>query len=243
MARQLAELGAEVLVYPAIEIRPPEDWGPVDDVLARIGDFDWLIFTSVNGVRYFCRRLQERQIDIRTLAGIKIAAIGPATATALRERGLNPDWQPGEYVAEAVAAGLGPEIKGRRVLLPRADIARPFLAEELRRQGVQVTEIAIYRTVKREGNVDAVRELLAAGKITAVTFTSSSTVKSFLELIGDNAVPLMQGVDVFCLGPVTAATAREAGLMVTATAGEYTKEGLIRAMVAYYSGGREGEEK
>ncbi|QGP93615.1 Siroheme synthase [Neomoorella glycerini] len=242
MARRLADLGAEVLAFPAIEIQPPADWGHLDAALAKIKDFEWLIFTSANGVRYLCRRLQERQLDIRTLAGIKIAAIGPATARALQERGLNPDWQPGEYVAEAVAAGLGPLLQGRRVLLPRADIARPFLAEDLRRQGAEVTEVAVYRTVKRESEVSALRELLAAGKVTAVTFTSSSTVKSFLDLLGDETLTLMQGVDVFCLGPITAATAREAGLAVTATAGEYTEAGLIRAMLDYYAGRKAGEE-
>lgn len=235
MARRLSELGAEVITFPAIAIQPPADWGSLDAALDNIKDFDWLIFTSVNGVRYFCQRLRERHLDVRSLAGLKIAAIGPATASALEERGLFPDWQPGEYVAEAMAAGLGPKLKGKRVLLPRADIARPFLATELNRQGAKVKEIAVYRTVKSAGNNNAVLELLAAGKITAVTFTSSSTVRYFLELLGGQAAALMRRVDVFCIGPVTAATAREAGLAVTATAREYTEAGLVEAILSHYT--------
>ncbi|MBC7325175.1 MAG: uroporphyrinogen-III synthase, partial [Moorella sp. (in: Bacteria)] len=231
LARRLAELGAEVITFPAIAIRPPADWSPLDADLDNLKEYDWLIFTSANGVRYFCQRLLERHRDIRSLAAIKIAAIGPATAAALEARGLLPDWQPGEYVAEAMAAGLGPKLKGKRVLLPRADIARPFLATDLQRQGAKVKEVAVYRTVKSAGNTDAVRELLATRRITAVTFTSSSTVRAFLELLGEQAVALMQGVDVFCIGPVTAATAREAGLAVTATAAEYTETGLVEAIL------------
>ncbi|PRR71180.1 Siroheme synthase [Moorella humiferrea] len=243
MAQELAALGAEVLLFPAIEIRPPADWEALDAALAEIKGFDWLIFTSANGVRFFWQRLQEKRFDVRLLAHLKIAAIGPATSRALEERGLYPDWRPQEYVAEAVAAGLGPQLKGRRVLLPRADIARPFLAENLRRQGAEVVEIAAYRTVKATNDVDILREMLEKGKIAAVTFTSSSTVRSFLETLGDKGLHLMKNVDIFCLGPITAATAIEMGLKVTATAAEYTEEGLIRTMLEYYISRGTGEAK
>lgn len=240
LARSLADLGAEVINFPVIRTEPPADWQPLDSALDAIGEFDWIIFTSANGVRYFWRRLLERHQDIRSLAGTRFAAIGPATARALEERGLLTDWQPGEYVAEAVAAGLGPRVRGRRVLLPRADIARPFLAADLRRQGAEVTEVTAYRTVKNEENAGYLQEMLAAGKVTAVTFTSSSTVRAFLDLLGAGALDLVRGVDVFCLGPITAATAREAGLQVAATAGEYTGEGLVRALENYYTTIRAG---
>jgi uroporphyrinogen III methyltransferase/synthase len=242
MARRLTDLGAEVLVFPAIAIEPPADWSPLDTALAGIDNCDWLIFTSANGVRYFFQRWREKQLDIRVLAGIKIAAIGPATARALEERGLRPDWQPPEYVAEAVAAGLGPQLAGQRVLLPRAAIARPFLAADLRRQGAMVTEVAVYRTTARAGDATLLQELLAAGSIAAITFTSPSTVRSLLELLGKEALTLMRDVEVFCIGPITATAAREAGLTVTATAAEYTETGLIQAIRDYYTGRKKGEK-
>ncbi|MDN5345064.1 MAG: uroporphyrinogen methyltransferase / synthase [Clostridia bacterium] len=241
IARRLTELGAEVLAFPAITLKPPADWAPLDAALDTVQEYDWLIFTSASAVHYFCWRLQARRRDIRTLTGIKIAAIGPATARALEERGLFPAWQPDEYVAEALAAGLGPSLQGQRVLLPRADIARPFLAEDLRRRGAEVKEVTVYRTVSGAGEVAPLQQLLAAGRVTAVTFTSSSTVRSLLAALGGGALTLLQRVDIFCIGPITAATAREAGLTVTATAGEYTEEGLIQVILDYYALRKAGE--
>ncbi|MDN5361652.1 MAG: uroporphyrinogen methyltransferase / synthase [Moorella sp. (in: firmicutes)] len=234
LSRCLAELGAEVLTCPVISTEPPADWQPLDAALEALQELDWIIFTSANGVRYFWQRLLEKCRDVRSLAGVKIAAIGPATSRALQERGIRADWQPEEYVAEAVAAGLGPLLRGQRVLLPRADIARPFLAADLRRQGAKATEVTAYRTVKVQEDAGYLKEMLSGGKVAAVTFTSSSTVRAFLELLGEGARDLLTGVDVFCIGPVTAATAREAGLKVTATAAKYTEEGLAQAIAAYY---------
>lgn len=242
MAEKLTDLGAEVITFPTIEIVPPDDWRPLDKALDSLTDFDWVIFTSVNGVNYFWQRLLEREYDARSLAGLKIAAIGPATARALEKKGIKADWQPQEYVAEAIAAGLGPLLEDKQVLLPRADIARRFLKEELRKQGAKVTEVAAYRTVKNEADVIAIRELFNNRKVSAITFTSSSTVRSFVDLMGkDDALTLMQGIDVFCIGPVTAATAREAGLSVTATARDYTETGLIQALLDCYTQQEAGE--
>ncbi|MGI9952947.1 uroporphyrinogen-III C-methyltransferase [Moorellaceae bacterium AZ2] len=235
MARRLAGLGAEVIRFPTIAIAPPADWAALDQAVGLAETFDWIIFTSANGVRYFWERLLAQGKDARRLAGVRIAAIGPATAGALARRGIAADYQPGEYVAEAIGRDLGPQVKGRRVLLPRADIARPALAEDLRKWGADVTEVAAYRTVKAPVDGEGVRNLLAAGKISAVTFTSASTVRNFLEILGPGADRLLSRTAIACIGPTTSAEVRQAGLPVSIEAVEFTEEGLIAALLAYFA--------
>ncbi|MCG0277853.1 MAG: uroporphyrinogen-III C-methyltransferase [Thermanaeromonas sp.] len=235
MAQRLSELGAEVVQFPAIKIRPPVDLETFDRMVKEASRFDWIVFTSVNGVEWFWRRLKAQGLDVRSLAGVKIAAIGPATAEALAERGILADYQPAEYIAEAVASGLKPYVKGKRVLLPRADIARPVLAEELRQSGAEVVEVAAYKTEKADGDADRLREWLSNGKIDAVTFTSASTVRSLLEVLGGDAAELLKDTVVACIGPVTGKAAREAGLKVAVEAREYTEEGLIQALLEYFA--------
>lgn len=235
MAKKLSELGAEVLQFPAIKINPPVDLEAFDRLVREAPGFDWIIFTSVNGVDWFWRRLKAQGLDVRSLAKVKIAAIGPATSKALAERGILADYQPAEYIAEAVALGLGPQVKGKRILLPRADIARPVLAEELRRWGAEVVEVAAYKTAKANGDASKLREWLSQGKIDAVTFTSASTVHSFLEILGGGAAKLLEKTVVACIGPVTGRAAWEAGLKVAVEAKEYTEEGLIQALLEYFA--------
>lgn len=235
MARRLTALGAEVIQFPTIATAPPVNLELLDEVVRLAETVDWLIFTSAKGVYYFWERMLAQGRDVRRLSKVKIAAIGPATARALAERGVVVDYQPEEYVAEAMVKGLGPAVKGQKVLLPRADIARPLLAEELRKWGAEVIEVAAYRTIKAPVEGEELRRLLAAGKISAVTFTSSSTVRHFLEIIGPEAGQLLSRTVIACIGPITSATARRAGLEVTIEAKEYTEEGLITALLAYFA--------
>ena len=214
LAERLRALGAVPVVMPAIEIEftdPPE----LDRALKDLGGYHWVIFTSRNGVEAVFRRIGQ-------LAGPKVAAIGPATAEALRGRGVTPDLVPSEYVAEAILASL-PEVRGLRFLLPRADIAREALVDGLRRRGALVDEIAAYRTRPAS-------RLAPLGPVDAVTFTSSSTVRGFLA-----GGPVPAGAKVICIGPITAQTARECGLEVTAVAVEYTEDGLIEALEAAFA--------
>lgn len=215
LATRLAALGATPIVAPAIRIEftdPPE----LDTALARLDALDWIVFTSKNGVQAMFRRTN-------TIAGPKVAAIGPATAAALRAHGVEPDLIPDEYVAEAIVTALG-DVRGLKMLLPRADIARPVLADRLRACGAQVREIAVYRTRT------AGRERPNPDPVDAVTFTSSSTVSGFLE-----GGPIPRGAKVICIGPITAATAREHGLTVHGVADQYTEDGLITALVAAFT--------
>lgn len=217
LAARLRALGATPIVAPAIEIEftdPPE----LDAALARLATYDWIVFTSRNGVEAVFRRLAA-------LEGPRVAAIGPATAAALRARGVEPDLVPPRYIAEAVLEALG-DVRGLRFLLPRADLARRLLADGLRARGAFVEEIAAYRT-KPASTPNA--DLAHAD---AVTFTSSSTVRSFCQ---QNRIP--PGTKVVCIGPITAATAQKLGVTVTHVADEYTEDGLIAALIAALSPG------
>ncbi|MDN5347789.1 MAG: uroporphyrinogen methyltransferase / synthase [Clostridia bacterium] len=236
MAEMVEDLGGEALIFPVIRTLPPLTWEPLDQALRNLQQYDWAIFTSANGVNFFFDRLKNLGLDVRRFYGVRLAAIGPATAAALEERGLIPDFQPAEYRAEAIAAGLAGRVDGKKVLLPRADIARPLLAEELRRAGAEVTEVAAYRTVPAGEDMQGLKEMLAEGKIAAVTFTSSSTVKNLLHALGPEARDLLARTALACIGPVTAATAREAGLKVAVTAQEYTVPGLVAALTRYFGG-------
>ena len=213
LAERLKALGGEPIVVPAIRIEFA-DPAPLDEALARLGRYDWVIFTSRNGVEAVFRRIER-------LIGPRIAAIGPATAAELRKHGTEPDLMPAtEYMAEAVLEALG-DVGGQRVLLPRADIARRALTEGLRAGGAAVDEITVYYTRAAGGPRPSLEG------VDAVTFTSSSTVRSFLE-----SGPVPEGAKVVCIGPITAQTARECGLDVTEVAGEYTEDGLVAALVA-----------
>jgi uroporphyrinogen III methyltransferase/synthase len=225
---RLREAGAAVHVVPVIEVRPPADWRPVDAAIRRLSEFDWLVFTSANGVRRFCDRVWATGADARAFGRAGLCAIGPETARALEARGLRPDLVPEEYVAEAAAAALA-ERRPRRVLVPRAAIARDVLPEALRQAGAEVEVVEVYRTGVPEGAAERLRAVLP--EVDVATFTSSSAVTNFLSLVG---VP-PAGLKVACIGPITAQTARGRGLDVDVIAGEYTAEGLFQALSRHYS--------
>lgn len=229
----LEKLGAQVLEFPAIEIAEPLDWAPVDAAIDTLPEYQWIIFTSVNGVDSFFRRLLAKGRDVRNLLGLKICAIGPKTREALEQLALRVEYMPEEYVAEAIIKGLAGRIQpGEKVLLPRADIARKVLPQTLAELGAEVTDVTVYRTVKTQNKVDRLLGALRAQEIDLVTFTSSSTVRNFVEALpSEEKEALMAGVQVASIGPITTKTAGELGLQVHVEAKEYTIDGLVNAIL------------
>lgn len=229
---RLGELGAAVLDAPAIAIADA-DPAPIDAALRQVGGYDWVVFTSGNGVAAAAKRMDVLGLDARALAGVRVAAIGSATATAVREAlGVRADLVPGKYVAETLAAELTG--KGRRFLLLRADIARPTLPEMLREAGGEVDDVVAYRTVTPSSLPAAAVEALREKRVDWVAFTSASTVRGLVSLLGDEAA-LLDDVRIASIGPVTSDAVRAAGLAVAAEAARSDVGGLVDAIVAAQS--------
>lgn len=240
LSSALRELGCQVIEIPFIEIREPSSYQPLDSALRNLATYDWLILTSVNGVEALFERLTKKKIDVSALAHLKIAAIGPATRKAIEQHGLRVVVTPKEYVAESVVASLERRVNGKRVLLVRAKIARDVIPRELRKAGAEVDVVEAYETVAPKSSEKRLRALLANRTLRrhAITFTSSSTVKNFIELLGLRSARTAlkkparrQGVYTASIGPVTSATLREFGLPVDIEAKEYTIPGLVAAIV------------
>lgn len=240
LVERLRDLGAEPLECPAISIAPLHDFGQLDAAIASLESYDWVIFTSANGVHAFVSRLRAVGKEVSALCARKLGAIGPATQAELHALGCKPAFMPDTYVAEAIVEQIE-DIRGCRILLPRADIARQALAIGLRGRGAHVDEVAAYRTV-HAGETISLAALLSTNSVDAVTFTSSSTVRYTIEGIvaagydKSQAVEMLNQAAVVCIGPITAATARECGLRVSAVAGEYTTGGLVKALVMLFAG-------
>ena len=232
----LEERGARCLEFPTIQVVPPPSWEALDRALKSIDRYQWVIFTSVNGVRFLFQRLKALGEDVRALRGIRLGAIGPKTAAAVEERGLRLDLVPSEYRAEAVINALGEaEIRGRRFLLPRAAKAREVLPEKLVEMGGEVEVVTAYETVRPSEKAEEVRRLLREGAIHCITFTSSSTVENFIAMVGDDDLPSLLGKTVVaCIGPITAETARRHGVTVEIIPDEYTIEALTAALVTHF---------
>lgn len=225
MAEPLRALGAEVFGLPAIEIRPPQDPAPLAKAIAQLASYDWLIFTSANGVRGFLAALDASSIDLRQLRA-QLCAIGPATAAALTSLHLKVDVVPEEYVAESLVATLEKfDLAGKRILLPRAAVARDVAPNALRARGAQVDVVEAYQTVVPPTDLSGVEGA------DWVTFTSSSTVKNFLALGGGRL--LTGGARIASIGPVTSATVQQHGYEVAVEAREFTIPGLIAALVEF----------
>lgn len=227
LAERLRELGAVVLMQPAIEISPPRDEQAVDEALERIGDFDWLVFSSANGVRYLLDRLWSRGGDLRRLGDLKLAAIGPGTAEALARYHLRADLVPDEFRAESLAESLADGAAGRRFLLARASRGREVLAEQLAAAGARVEQVVVYQSSDVVTPEPAVAEALAAGRVDWITVTSSAIARALVNLFGDQ----LRRVKLASLSPITSATLRESGLEPAAEAIQYTIAGLIEAIV------------
>lgn len=230
-------LGGEALVFPTIEIVPPPSTRPLDEAIGRLESYDWMVFTSVNGVNAFLARLRHLGKDHRRVERIKIAAIGPETAKALRSAALPVAVMPAEYRAEAILKELDPgDMAGKRILIPRAMEARDVLPETLRRWGATVDVVAAYRTVAARSEGPRLRALLGEKKIDVVTFTSSSTATRFGALFeGEDLGELLSSSAVACIGPITRETVEGMGIRVDVVAEDYTVAGLITAMVEYFS--------
>ena len=235
LSRLLLEHGADPVEIPTIKVEPVEDTEKLDSALKSLSSYDWVVFASVNGVAQAFNRLRELSTDARAFAGTKVCAIGPATAAALQERGIAPDFVPGTAVSEAIVAGLGETgLEGMSVLLLRAETGRDVLLSGIAERGARVDDVAAYRTVVPEESRDAIQALVSEGSLDAVTFTSSSTVTNLIALLGGDISPLM-GVTVACIGPITAQTADEAGLSVDVVSRRSTTDGLVEALVEHVS--------
>ena len=231
LASKLAELGAETIELPAIEMREASDPAPLDEAIGRLGSYDWLIFTSANGVRFFSERLRQSPYDWRNLRA-RICAIGPATRAAVEALGLKVDLMGKEYVAEGVLEAFAAhDLSGRRILLPRAAVARDLIPTELTRRGAAVDVVEAYRTVAPDNLAERAGEILhAARKPDWVTFTSSSTVQNLVAAAGTE---VLRGVKVASIGPITSRTARELSLEVAVEAREFTVDGVAQAILAF----------
>ena len=232
----LSDLGAECLEYPTIKIMPPEDLEPVKQAVENLSAYDWIVFTSVNGVDYFFEQLFAAGKDVRAFGRMKTAAIGPATAGRLREFGLTSDIIPKTYRAESVIEAFkDQQLKDKKILLPRAAAARPILPKELKKMGAEVEEIPAYETLKVTESTDDLVQQLQDRRIDLITFTSSSTVKNFKALLpSENFKKLIQGVTIASIGPITTDTASELGFEVHITADSYTIPGLVDAILQHY---------
>jgi uroporphyrinogen III methyltransferase/synthase len=235
----LQSLGADPIEAPMIRIAPPSDFGPLDDACAHLGRFDWAVFTSGNAVEAFMGRLLASAQDVRALAGLKLCAIGAGTSERFTKYGVKVDLIPPESRAESVLHALleSGDVRGVRFVLPRADIGREVIGEELRKRGAIVTEVIAYRTVaidpERDGELDVYRMLLDR-RIDVVTFTSPSAVRSFAELYGaDAAADLLHTTSVAAIGPVTAEAAAQLGIVCSIVPAQYTIEALCRAIVRH----------
>lgn len=234
LTKKLEAQGARVLEVPAIKIVPPADFAPLDKAISEIDTYKWLILTSVNGVEYFFDRLLKAGKDSRALCGVKIAAIGSATAEALKGYGITADLIPSAYKAEELADALAADTKaGDKLLLARAKIARNVLPERLRALGAQVDVVTAYETVADCQNKEELLEALESGEASLVTFTSSSTVTNLLDVLGDKK-DLLNKVALAAIGPVTAETLEKHGLKPAVSAAEYTIDGLMTAIEEYY---------
>jgi uroporphyrinogen III methyltransferase/synthase len=233
LGEALRELGADVFEFPTIQIEPPKDEAPLDD----ISEFDWVVLTSVNAVDMLFQRMETAGLDARALAGVKLCVIGAATAQAVQSRFLNIDLMPDEYVAEALMAALEaaePALSGKRFLLPRADIARSFLPKELRARGADVTELITYRTTVPKTASDRA-DALVEYEPDLVTFTSSSTARNFCQILGEDRVKrLPKRIRFASIGPLTTTTANELGMPISIEPAQHDIPHLVEAIAAAY---------
>ena len=228
--RCLHEAGARPILFPTIKIAPPEKMDQLDRAVEQIGTYDWIIFTSANGVRALLRRIDEKGGDIRDLKGIKIAAIGPATAGMLARLGIRVDLVPDEFISEGVLAALKDEpMKGKRVLLPRAEVARDVIPKGLKEMGATVDVVTAYRTVNSGRKKEELDQLICEGKVDVITFTSPSTVINFVDIMGED-YKLPGGVRIACIGPVTVTAAKKLGFRVDIVQETYTVKGMVESI-------------
>lgn len=231
----LSSYGAEAVSFPTLEIAPPPSWVEADAAIERIEHYNWIIFTSVNGVQSFRKRLATLRKDLRVLKGISLCAIGPRTAAEVEAWSLQVDLVPSEFKAEGVLQALeGRGIAGKRFLIPRALEAREILPEEIQKKGGKVDVVPVYQSVRPTPDPAMLETILRAKGVDLITFASSSTLRNFMEILGPQRQSWLTGIAIACIGPITAETAREFGLKVDVIPGEYTLPALAESIVDYF---------
>ena len=233
LSATLERLGAEVIEMPTIRILPPDDPGPLDKAVAKLEAFDWIVFTSANGVDGFFSALARAGLDSRALGSVRICTIGPATAGRLGQFGLRSDLQPKQFLSTEVVEALAAQedLAGARILCPRADIAPPDMVDALAARGAVVREVTAYRTAPDCGGAEEVVAMMASDEIDWITFTSSSTVKNFFDVIKPETVRL-HGARLASIGPATSAALGRLGFSPAVQADPHTIEGLVNAILA-----------
>jgi len=233
LTQKIEELGGEVIEFPTIQIVQPDSFDEIDGALGEIEKYQWIIFTSVNGVNSFFNRLKKLDFDIRLLYNARICAIGSVTAKTLEDMGFNIEYVPEVFKAEELVEGLKNKIMiGDRVLLPRADIGGTILVDELNKLGAEIDDIHVYKTVISKQSRDQLQKNLE-NNIDIITFTSSSTVNNFIQILGKDNLPDLSGIKFAAIGPVTEETAHKAGLKIDILAEDYTIDGLVSAIVKH----------
>jgi uroporphyrinogen III methyltransferase/synthase len=233
----LGELGAELIEFRTIEIAPPDDWTELDRAIEKIDSYDWLILTSVNGVKYFFQRLMDRDRDIRELKGVKICAVGSKTAAAIKKYGIKIDLIPRKFNAEGLIEAFTAEhesgrgLKGSRFLLPRADIARDVFPQKIKELGGEIDVFTAYKTVKPGVHGKRLKRFLKQGKISIATFTSAATFNNYMEIMGEDALSLLQDVIIAAIGPVTAKAVEKAGLKVHIMPEKATVNAMVNEII------------
>jgi len=232
----LENKGAFPILFPTIETVPPDSWKALDHAIQNINNYDWIIFTSANGAKYFLERLEKNRVDIKDLRDIRLCAIGPKTAGILKKSGIKIDYIPSEFKAEGVIEELiSKGIKGKKILIPRASIAREILPEELKNMGAFVEAVDTYKTIQPAEKTDDIRKMLKNKEIDMITFTSSSTVTNFVNMFKKEEIfSLIHGVDIACIGPITAKTVEKYNLQPHIIPDDYTIEALTQAIVDFY---------
>ncbi len=226
-SERLTSLGMVPILFPTIDIVPMPNTTALDDAIRHLASFDWVIFTSVNGVESFFKRFNTFRSGEASMLSEQVVAIGPSTASTLHKYGVEPYGTPDEYIADRIPDLLG-DVNDKNVLLPRAEIVREALAKELLRRGAHVTEVAAYQTVAAQPTSNAWMELHRG--VDVLSFTSSSTVRFFLQLVRQDTQVRLGEALVACIGPITAQTAREQGLHVDVIARQFTAEGLVQVI-------------
>jgi uroporphyrinogen III methyltransferase/synthase len=232
----IREYGGNAIEVPTIKVIPPEDWKGLDFALCRIKDYDYLIFTSVNGVKYFFLRFKKMGGKNLDLKGLKIIAIGPKTAETIISQGFKVNLIPQEYIAEGIINDLSKEeIYGKKFLLPRSKIARNILPEKIKEYGGSIDVIEAYQTVVPFESSEKILALLKDRGIDIIVFTSSSTVRNFIKILEPyGKITLLEDIILTCIGPITASTAKEYGLKIKIIPNEYTIKALVKSLVQYY---------
>jgi uroporphyrinogen III methyltransferase/synthase len=235
-AAMLIDRGATVIEFPTIDVIPPPTWAELDEALLAIKKFHWIVFTSTNAVQFFVKRIASLGYDQHILHGIHICAVGQKTAESLKSCGIKVDLIPAEFKAEGVLEAFSNiEVKGRKFLIPRAKEAREKIPDKLKELGAEVTVVSVYENVKPAADLSRIISLFKQKKIDVITFASSSTVRNFVEIVGQKGYKsLLKGVTIACIGPITAKTVEEYGMTPDIMPKVYTIPALIEAMAEYF---------